>query len=141
MSGFCYIDKFGRKGSTKILRYFRVRFVVVAELVNVLKLFSTRRNFRKTRYAALTLHTRAFDELSQMYFFFFFCRQDDYNRRTVSDENVRTRVGHHVHVTHIDLREHSVLLLHEEVDDSEENDGIENVSTKHFLRSCPISHG
>lgn len=44
----------------------------------------------------------------------------------MSDENVGARVGHHLHAAHIDLREHGVLLLHEEMDDAEENDGIEN---------------
>jgi len=50
----------------------------------------------------------------------------------VSDQNVRTRIGHHVYAAHTDLREHGVLLLHEEMDDSKENDGIENVSTKNI---------
>lgn len=54
----------------------------------------------------------------------------------MSDQNVRTRIGHHVYAAHTDLREHSVLLLHEEMDDSEENDGIKNVSTIHIAYSC-----
>lgn len=52
------------------------------------------------------------------------CRQDDYDRRTVSDEDVRASAGHHVHVAHTDLRVHGVLLLHEEMDEPEEDDGI-----------------
>lgn len=43
----------------------------------------------------------------------------------MSDENVRAGVGHHVYAAHTDLREHGVLLLHEEMDDPEENDGID----------------
>lgn len=40
------------------------------------------------------------------------------------DENVRAGFGDHVHVAHIDIREHGFLLLHEEMDDAEENDGV-----------------
>jgi len=54
----------------------------------------------------------------------------------MSDQNVRSRIGHHVYAAHTDLREHSVLLLHEEMDDSKENDGIENASTKNIAYSC-----
>jgi len=56
-----------------------------------------------------------------------FCRQDYHYCGTVSDQNVRTRIGYNVYAAHTDLREHSVLLLHEEMDDTKENDGIKNV--------------
>jgi len=65
-----------------------------------------------------------------------FFRQDYHYCGTVSDQNVRTRIGYHVYAAHSDLREHSVLLLHEEMDDSKENDGIENVSIRHIAYSC-----
>lgn len=54
----------------------------------------------------------------------------------MSDQNVCTRIGHHMYATYTDLREHSVLLLYEEMDDSKENDGIENMSTKEIAYSC-----
>lgn len=48
----------------------------------------------------------------------------------MSDEDVGARVGYHLHAAHIDLREHGVLLLHEEMDDTKKNDGIENAVDK-----------
>lgn len=60
----------------------------------------------------------------------------------MSDKNVRTRIGHHVYAAHIDLRKHGVLLLYEEMDDSEENDGIEMRQKKKALSVLlSISHG
>lgn len=43
----------------------------------------------------------------------------------MSDENVRARAWHHLHAAHIDIREHGLLLLHEEMDDPEKNDGVD----------------
>lgn len=48
----------------------------------------------------------------------------------MSNENFGARVGHHVYAAHIDLREHGVLLLHEEMDDAKKNDGVENAVDK-----------
>lgn len=69
-----------------------------------------------------------------------FCRQDNHHRGTVSDENVSARVRHHVHAAHIDIRQHSVLLLYEEMDDSEKNDGIEetHVPTRTRRFQCTL---